>query len=115
MSETFLDYARNHILYDGIELLEMMAKQGLPKGFARTGVELKYNFDTKLVYLTNEYQQVALKNGDRLMMYYQCPECQDDRIISEAEDAYNSPFESFCKECHPDSLVYLQKKPVVNG
>ncbi len=57
------------------DTLDAMIKHGLPKDFENEGVHPMFNMNSGNVFLTNSEYQVAMMNGEKLEMFYMCPEC----------------------------------------
>ena len=76
------------------DLLDAMVTDGLPENFHNEGVTIMLNRTSGFVFLTNDDFQVAMINGDKLEMYYTCPECGEEGFEEEIEYSPND----CCKE-----------------
>lgn len=57
------------------DILDTWMDTGLPEEFYDDNVQIMFNTYSGEVFLTNDNLQVAMLNGDRLKMFYTCPEC----------------------------------------
>jgi uncharacterized phage protein gp47/JayE len=57
------------------ELIRAMNSQGLPQDFYNNEVHPMLNRNSGYVFITNSDCQVAMMNGDRLEIWYSCPNC----------------------------------------
>jgi hypothetical protein len=79
------------------DLLDAMITDGLPENFHNEGVTPMFNMTTGFVFLTNNTFQVAMINGDKLEMYYTCPECGEEGFEEEIEYSPNDCCEEYLK------------------
>lgn len=75
------------------ELIDAWMDQGLPDDFEEDGVVVMFNTNSGCVFLTNSEYQAAMMNGDKLDMFYNCPECGREGFKEEFEK------DSDCEEC----------------
>lgn len=61
-----------------VDLLQAWRAQGLPEGFLDEDVVPMMNKSSGFVFLTNSDYQAAMLNGDRLELFYNCPECGNE-------------------------------------
>ena len=53
-------------------------EQGLPPGFAEEDVHVRQDKTTKIMYISNQQQQMAMLNEGRLEIFYRCPKCGNE-------------------------------------
>lgn len=81
------------------ELLKAWDKQGLPEEFYDDQVTVMFNTHSGNVFLTNSDYQVAMMNGEKLEMFYTCPNCGNEGFDGENDYQFKK-FEGYCsKEC----------------
>jgi hypothetical protein len=68
------------------ELLHEWNENGLPEGFDSDGVTIMMNQNSGYVFLTNSNYEVAMMNGDKLEIWYNCPECGYEGFKEDFED-----------------------------
>ena len=56
-------------------ILDAMIDKGLPEEFDNSNIHAMFNKNSGNVFLTNDECQVAMMNGDKLELFYSCPEC----------------------------------------
>lgn len=61
------------------------ACKGLPSDFNDDAVTVMMNLNSGDVFLTNEDFQVAMMNGDKLEIFYSCPNCGHEGFAEEME------------------------------
>jgi len=61
-----------------IRLQLAINKQGLPEGFSKTGVHIRREKLSGMVYVSNKEEQMCMLNNDKLEMYYRCPKCKNE-------------------------------------
>jgi len=98
----------NRELGEASALLRAASAGGLPKEFSDEGMTLMFNDSSGNVFLTNKEFQVAMFNGDKLEMFYTCPECGNEGFV----DDMLMDFINHDKELDPDNMncctEYLQ-------
>lgn len=75
------------------KLLQAKIEQGLPEDFEDEELQISFNDNSGFVFFTNSQYQAALMNGDKLEMWYSCPECGHEGF---KEDMWH---ESKSQEC----------------
>ena len=88
------------------ELLHQLNCGNLPDEFLRDEVTIMFNVQSGYVFLTNSDFQVAMMNGDKLEMWYNCPECGTEGF---QEDIDFNPEQYRCKDCCEVSCVFCGK------
>jgi hypothetical protein len=66
------------------QIIKAIREQGIPREM-NVGVYPMFNMNSGDVFLTNEYCDVAMMNGDKLEMFYSCPECGHEGFRDELE------------------------------
>lgn len=66
------------------DLLKAYASNGL-EGFYHDGVQVMMNKNSGNVFLTNSDYQVAMMNGDKLELFYSCPQCGHEGFLEDME------------------------------
>lgn len=64
-----------------IDILQAWRNQGLPHDFHDHEVVPMLNTNSGHVFLTNEDYQVAMINGNKLEIWYSCPNCGNEGFI----------------------------------
>jgi hypothetical protein len=68
-----------------IELLQAWRDQGLPDDFCHDNVHPMFNMNSGHVFLTNDDYQVCMLNGDKLEMWYSCPNCGHEGFLEDCK------------------------------
>jgi hypothetical protein len=78
------------------EILNAWENQGLPEGFYDEEVVIMFNTHSGCVFLTNSEFRVAMMNGDKLELWYNCAYCEEEGFLEDLE-GFNIDT-GYCKE-----------------
>lgn len=88
------------------ELLRAWREQGLPEDFYDNEVVPMMNMNSGYVFLTNSEFEVAMMNGDKLEIWYTCPNCGHEGF---KEDMLHSEDDDDCRE-YLEQIGVIEKK-----
>ncbi len=71
-----------------VELLTAWDKQGLPIDFDNDGVKAMFNKNSGYVFLTNDFLDAAVMNGDKLESFYNSPYAGREGFFSDLLEQY---------------------------
>jgi hypothetical protein len=71
-------------LGEAADLLKAYTYRGL-EGFYHDEVRIMFNKNSGLVFLTNSDFQVAMLSGDKLELFYSCPQCGHEGFLEDME------------------------------
>ncbi|MBF0571363.1 MAG: hypothetical protein HQL12_05775 [Candidatus Omnitrophica bacterium] len=74
-------------------LLRAWRVQGLPEDFTDEEVTIMLNTNSGCVFLTNSEFQAVMFNGDKLEIFYYCPNCGNEGFEKEIMN------DGKCKQC----------------
>jgi len=76
------------------DLLDARLERGLPMEFTDGGTTIEFNPNSGLVFFTNDHYEVAIMEGEQLVMWHVCSGCgrEGTRADLNFEDGY-------CEEC----------------
>jgi hypothetical protein len=77
-------------------LLNEWNEFGLPEGFYKDEVRVMFNKNSGYVFLTNSDYQTAMMNGNKLEVWFNCPNCGHEGF---AEDCQIDDENQCCNEC----------------
>ena len=89
-----------------INLLNAWMKHGLPEDFEEDEVQVMFNPDSGMVFLTNSNYQVAMLYYDELESFYTCVECGREGFQDEFEK------DSDCKGCREIASRNIEKEEI---
>ncbi len=85
------------------ELLKAWNEQGLPEDFEDENIQIMMNFNSGFVFLTNDYCQVAMMNGDKLELFYTLPYSGEEGFAEDFKDVKKEDYEE------PEDWEYIQE------
>jgi hypothetical protein len=83
-------------LKEAAKLLSLFCEKGSPFEYCNDGVTVMFNKNSGHVFLTNDEYEVAMADGDKLVLFYHCPDCGAEGF---EEDISWNKHECRCGEC----------------
>jgi hypothetical protein len=71
------------------ELLTAWNKYGLPEDFNDEEVLAHFNLNSGNVFLANSEYQLCMMNGEKLEIFYYCPQCGHEGFLEDMEHGEN--------------------------
>lgn len=80
------------------ELLRASREQGFPEDFEDNETTIMFNTHSGNVFFTNADYQAAMMNGDKLEMWYNCPECGHEGFKEDMEHDGGAECQRYLKD-----------------
>ena len=77
------------------DLLVALSDQGFPYGFNEDEVTINMNTNSGYVFFSNSDYQVCMMNGDKLELFYSCPNCGNEGF----QEDHNFNESGYCEDC----------------
>lgn len=81
------------------ELLKASREQGFPDDFDDNETTIMMNMNSGNVFFTNADYQVAMMNGDKLELFYSCPQCGNEGFDDKDEYPFKKHHGYCSKKC----------------